>query len=234
MLTNYLKTAIRSLRRRKSFSVINIAGLTLGLTAALLIALFVRDEFQYDKFIPGGEDVYRVYNDYHHATGSQINAVTPPAYATVLQTGFPAVEATTRVLMQGEYKALVEAGAKKLYEAHGRFADSAFFRMLQQFHRRMTDAVRPILLPLPEDPHQGIACLTAGSPVIHDVLLVDLVKKENNFQVREGLDPRKSFRRDRIGQDDFGDNASPEVIGNIRSRISDRRDWVDEISIYFN
>lgn len=129
MLSNYIKTAIRSLRRHKSFSLINIAGLTLGLTATLLIAVFVRDEFQFDKFIPGGANIYRVYNEYTQATGDQTNAVTPPAYATVLQADFPAVEATTRVLMQGEYKALVEAGSRKFYEAQGRFADSAFFRV---------------------------------------------------------------------------------------------------------
>lgn len=52
-MNHYFKTAIRSLSRRRSFSIINISGLTLGLTAALVIALFVWDEHQYDRSIPG-------------------------------------------------------------------------------------------------------------------------------------------------------------------------------------
>ena len=129
MFRNYLKTALRSLRRRRSFAMINIAGLTLGLAATLLIALFVWDEFQYDKFIPGGADIYRVCNTVHHPTGTQENAVTPPTFAPTLQAEFPAVEATTRVMMLAEFKTLVEAGGKKFYETGERLVDSNFFRV---------------------------------------------------------------------------------------------------------
>jgi putative ABC transport system permease protein len=54
MMVNHYKTAFRALRKHKGFSFINIAGLTLGLAATLLIALFVWDEYQYDKFVPEG------------------------------------------------------------------------------------------------------------------------------------------------------------------------------------
>ncbi|MDX5419678.1 MAG: ABC transporter permease, partial [Hymenobacteraceae bacterium] len=63
MLRNYLKTAYRNLFRHKAFSLINISGLALGLTACLLIGLFVYDELQYDRFVPEGDRVYRLYND---------------------------------------------------------------------------------------------------------------------------------------------------------------------------
>ena len=46
MFRNYFKTALRSLSRRRSFSIINISGLTLGLTAAILIALFTVSRFK--------------------------------------------------------------------------------------------------------------------------------------------------------------------------------------------
>ena len=54
MFRNYLITAYRNLFRHLGFSFINIAGLALGLTACLLIGLFVHDELQYDKFLPEG------------------------------------------------------------------------------------------------------------------------------------------------------------------------------------
>ena len=60
MMRNYLTAALRNLGRNRGYAAINIAGLAVGLTAALLIGLFVRDELSYDRFIPGYRDVYRI------------------------------------------------------------------------------------------------------------------------------------------------------------------------------
>ena len=60
MFHNYLITALRNFTRHKLYSFINIAGLTVGLTCAIFIILFVRDELSYDKWIPGTENLYRV------------------------------------------------------------------------------------------------------------------------------------------------------------------------------
>ena len=96
MLRHSLKSAIRNISRHKGFSVINIAGLTLGLTACLLIGLFVRDEKQYDQFVPGSENVYRVYQK-TEADANSIIATAPPAFATALRQNFPEVEKTLKV-----------------------------------------------------------------------------------------------------------------------------------------
>src|SRR5258705_11100326 len=98
MLTNFFKIAFRNITRHKGFSFINIAGLTLGLTACILIGLFVWDEHQYDRFLPGGEQVYRVCTEYKNNDGTQNMAVTPPAFATTLLTDFPEAEKTARVM----------------------------------------------------------------------------------------------------------------------------------------
>ncbi len=50
MLYNYLKIALRNLLRHKSFSIINMAGLAIGLTTFLAISLYVVDEFSFDRF----------------------------------------------------------------------------------------------------------------------------------------------------------------------------------------
>ena len=59
MFRNYLAAALRNLVRNRLYAAINIVGLAVGIAVTLLIALFVRDEFSYDKFIPGYEDVFR-------------------------------------------------------------------------------------------------------------------------------------------------------------------------------
>ncbi len=60
MLKNYLKIALRFMLRQKGFSIINIAGLTIGITCSLLIILYIFDELSYDKFHPDAEQIYRL------------------------------------------------------------------------------------------------------------------------------------------------------------------------------
>lgn len=122
MLQNYFKVAFRNLLRYKGFSFINISGLTLGLTACLLIALFVRDELQFDKFIPEGERIFRIYNQ----DGGEQHPTTPPMFGTTLDEEFPEVEEVVRVLKINS-KDLFEVGSKKMYEEGGIAADPTFF-----------------------------------------------------------------------------------------------------------
>ncbi len=62
MFRNYLLTAIRNLRRNKIYSLINMLGLSLGLAAAILILLYVKDEVSYDRFHSQLPQIYRVFN----------------------------------------------------------------------------------------------------------------------------------------------------------------------------
>jgi len=65
MFRNYLTIALRNIFRHKLYSVINIAGLTVGLACVILITLFVRDELSYDKWITGSDKLYRVETTFH-------------------------------------------------------------------------------------------------------------------------------------------------------------------------
>ena len=60
MFRNYLFIALRNITRHKLHSFINIAGLTAGLTAAILIGLFVQQELSFDTWLPGSERIYRI------------------------------------------------------------------------------------------------------------------------------------------------------------------------------
>lgn len=127
MLQNFFKTTLRNILAHKGFSLINILGLTLGLTACLLIGLFVRDEKRYDQFVPGAESIYRVYQQ-ADTDADEIIATAPPAFATALRQNFPGVEQTLRVLALNS-KELFEVEQKKLYETGGFVADSNFFEL---------------------------------------------------------------------------------------------------------
>jgi len=126
MVRNYLKTAIRNLLRYKGFAIINISSLTIGIIGCLVIGLFVWDEWQYDKGIPGGENVYRIYEQRKNNDAITYGAPVPPAYASFLKRTYPEVDTTVRILMSLD-KFLMEVGEKRNYEDKGWFVESSFF-----------------------------------------------------------------------------------------------------------
>lgn len=127
MVRNYLKTALRNLLRYKGFALINIASLTIGIVGCLVIGLFVFDERQYDKNIPGGENVYRIYEEHKNQNAITYGASVPPAYAPFLKQQYPEVENTVRIFMTG-HKRLLEFGEKRNYEEKGWYAEPSFSR----------------------------------------------------------------------------------------------------------
>ena len=62
MIKNFLKVAVRGLRRNKSFSVINIVGLAIGMAAAMLILLWVQNEVSYDRFYDKTDRIQAMYS----------------------------------------------------------------------------------------------------------------------------------------------------------------------------
>jgi putative ABC transport system permease protein len=99
MFKNYLKIALRNLTKQKTYSVINILGLAVGLTGAILIFLFVRNELSYDRFHENAERLYRVYVIHHAEDGSvdrTFRGVTMPMGPT-MEEYFPEVTHSIRV-----------------------------------------------------------------------------------------------------------------------------------------
>lgn len=97
MIKNYLKIALRSLRKQKEYALINIIGLSIGMACCLLITLFVIDELSYDKFHENGKNIYRFALERMYPDHSTYYAVVPHSFSDVLITDFPEVEATCRV-----------------------------------------------------------------------------------------------------------------------------------------
>jgi putative ABC transport system permease protein len=124
MIKNYFKIAFRNLWRHRVFSFINIMGLTVGMTACLLIFLYVRFELSYDKFHPKADRIYRMVTDLR--TPSETVYPSGPAWAVGphLQFDLPEVEAFTRVNYDN---LLVRKGDIKFNEDGAIWADPAFF-----------------------------------------------------------------------------------------------------------
>lgn len=124
MLKNYFKIAFRNLWRHRVFSFINIMGLSVGMTACLLIFLYVRFEMSYDKFHPKVDRIYRVVADIK--TPTETIPAGGPAWAVPshIKIDFPEVEAFTRVMGDN---LLFRKGDIKFIESNAIWADSAFF-----------------------------------------------------------------------------------------------------------
>ncbi|MCW3119885.1 MAG: hypothetical protein JWM28_3967, partial [Chitinophagaceae bacterium] len=98
MFKNYFQTAWRNLMKDKTFSFINITGLSIGIAAGLLILQYISFELSYDRFNTNLADLYRVINDrYQNGRLIQHGTATYSAIGKALKEDYPEVENNSRV-----------------------------------------------------------------------------------------------------------------------------------------
>jgi putative ABC transport system permease protein len=101
MIGNYLLTAVRNCVTHKLFTFINVGGLAVGLTCAVFIMLFVRDELSYDRWIPGSRDLYRVEVTYNNPGQVPfVLSLSPFPMPSAMVDQIPEVMAMTRLTLQ--------------------------------------------------------------------------------------------------------------------------------------
>jgi putative ABC transport system permease protein len=127
MLRNYLAAAFANLQRNWLYAGITIVGLAVSFAAAILIGLYVRDEFSFDRFVPDYQRVYRVGMDIHMpgAKPTQADTITGMV-AGQLRLDFPQVERTARLEI---HSVGVRRGEMEAIEPIA-WADPDFFRVL--------------------------------------------------------------------------------------------------------
>ena len=104
MFKNYLKSALRNIRKNKLFSFINILGLSLGIATFFMIMLYVQDELSYDRFNKNADNIVRVVFQ-ANLNGGKINeSVSMPPVAQTMKKDFPEVKDATRILDFGTPK----------------------------------------------------------------------------------------------------------------------------------
>ena len=131
MLKNYIIIAVRNLLKHKAFSFINIAGLSIGISCCLLLALYVQDEMSYDKYHNKVDDVYRIITEFHMEKGLDRLRTASPPIALAMRDDLPEVENAARLLNPpGVAQNLIKYETNIFYVTDGYLADSSLFDVL--------------------------------------------------------------------------------------------------------
>jgi len=126
MITNFFKIAWRNLLRNKSFSIINISGLAIGMAAAMLIFLWIQNEKGYDQFHSKKARIYEAWNKAQFSGKLQSWSTTPKILARTVEKDIPEIERAVRVHWQRKF--LFSIGEKRL-SVPGNMVDTGFLQM---------------------------------------------------------------------------------------------------------
>lgn len=130
MWWNYLKIAIRNLRKHKLYTLINVLGLAIGMASFILIWLYILDELSFDRYHKNGQNIYRLVNVYDSEGVGENSASCPFPVAWTLKNDYPGlIKNVTRVFNRQAPRTLIENGDRVFNERRFFFADSTFFEI---------------------------------------------------------------------------------------------------------
>src|SRR5687768_3407306 len=128
MINNYLLIALRHIRKHFNYSIINIAGLSLGLAICLLLTIWVQHELGFDSFHTNYDRLYRVSLEYSFGGQTSKTAVSPTALLPAMKQNFEEVENGVRFYDAAAFRpAVVKYGDALFEESKFYYADSTFF-----------------------------------------------------------------------------------------------------------
>ena len=128
MIKNLLLVALRNFKRDKWYSLLNILGLTIGITFSLFLIFYIKDELSYDRYNEKAARIYRINAHIKEPDKDTMRwAVTPFPMAPALAKDYPEVEEAVRFISNG--KVMYKNGDLRLYEDKVFLADSNLFRV---------------------------------------------------------------------------------------------------------
>ncbi len=157
MIRNYIKMAFRNMMKQRTFSLINLFGLAVGMACCILILLYVQDEQSYDKYHDNHEDIYRITTEGQIGGANRHFAIGSGAMAPVFKEEIPEIVQYSRVfnlqiLQQG--RTLISYQDKNFEEEGILFVDSTFFKIFKHEFLRGDPATalnRPNTVVITED-----------------------------------------------------------------------------------
>ncbi|HPE17072.1 MAG TPA: ABC transporter permease [Tenuifilaceae bacterium] len=216
MFTNFLVSAYRNLMRNRTFTIVNILGLSIGILSSILVLLYVTDELAFDKHHSKHHRIYRIISNFHINGKQDLFAVSAHSLAPTLKQEFTDVEEFVRFIPTDNF--FFRYNGADFNEEEFFFADSSMFKIFDH----------EFLLGNPED-----ALNNPYSIVITETLAKRIFGNTNPIgQVLQGMQnepftitavikdvPRRShFRfsalvstatiREQIGIERFNDNTS--------------------------
>ncbi len=131
MIKNYFKTALRNLKRNKSYAVINVLGLAVGIAASLLIFLVIQFETSFDNFHKKKNSIYRLGTQFHTQDGVSYSDGIAFPVAPALRIDFPQVKEVASIFRNGNQITIEQDNnqLKKLNEDYFFYAEPGFFKM---------------------------------------------------------------------------------------------------------
>ncbi|WP_188937955.1 ABC transporter permease [Puia dinghuensis] len=137
MIKNYLKIALRQLRKQRFYSAIKIGGFALGIATCLLMTLYIQHETSFDKTYPNGDRLYRVYAAWHYRGQDEKDVAQSPATAQAFKAELPEVEASGRIMPYplfngaGSNEVMPENKTQDTYEQGFAYMDQSLLDMFQ-------------------------------------------------------------------------------------------------------
>src|SRR6188474_1536168 len=109
MFKNYFKTAFRSLTRNRNYTIINIAGLAVGIAVCMMIFIIIQYQTSFDNFHSKKDRVYRVLTEYHHADAATVSygKDVPFPMPEGLKTAFPQIEQVAPIFVSHDDQLLI-------------------------------------------------------------------------------------------------------------------------------
>jgi putative ABC transport system permease protein len=133
LFSNYFRIGLRKIKRQKIYSLINIAGLAVGLACCAVIILYVTNELSYDSFHQDADRIYRIAVHRINIVGEFKFVATPAPLGPELKNSYPEVEQAVRVVPPYENAShvLVVKGEKRFFETRVWFADEDIFALFR-------------------------------------------------------------------------------------------------------
>jgi predicted permease len=132
MFQNHLKIAFRNLRRHRSYTIINVLGLALGIACALLIFTVVQYHLSFDTFHPNADRIYRIVSEFYPSEGEERNSGVPNPLAQAFRNDYTFAEQVARVTTFDNQLITISSdkSVKKFQEEQGvAFAEPTFFNI---------------------------------------------------------------------------------------------------------
>ncbi|MBT3755257.1 MAG: FtsX-like permease family protein [Candidatus Cloacimonetes bacterium] len=161
MFKNFIKVAIRNLKNRKFYSMINIIGLAIGLTCTILIALFVQNELSYDKHHKNYKKIYRLESEFHIQESEDRFAATALPLGPALKLEYPQDIAEFCRFMDMDNN-LFQYDGKQFFEEDVYFADSSFINVFT--HKFISGSPKDAL----DDPNEIILTQSFAKRIFED------------------------------------------------------------------
>ncbi len=127
MLKNLLKISVRTILKDKTYSLINVTGLTIGITCSLFLLMYILHEVSYDRYHKNARNIYRVVSNIKETDNAFTWAVAQIPLAEELRDNYPEVKNAVRFFDTG--RTLYKNGDKQFYEENFFLADSTVFDM---------------------------------------------------------------------------------------------------------